>query len=209
MLRLIISIALALFVVLSGAAAGLRWIGHQQTEGQFPLPSTRGCWEDICFFARANVDVLPSVLLENPRIASVNSRPDVTHGDYNEIEFIYTPAGGNPKSVVLYWSPYSYSLVRDATYATNPPLMTLADLLLSLGPPDQVSLADTQGSVILHYSQRGFSVSILPKEFGLSGIRLRPSDPVIAILATPSELDTATTYYPPSWDWHGFGLYLQ
>jgi hypothetical protein len=201
MLRLVISIALVLFVILSGAAAGMRRIGHQQTRGQFPLPSIDGCWDNIC---HQDLTTIEDVLRENPRITRIRHRPNTT----DQIEFTYTPAGNNPIRVVIHLGQYNtYSLTRDATYATNPPLMTLADLLLSLGPPDLVSMPGYD-SVLLTYSRRLIFVLIQPSEIAPSGMRLRPGDPVIGLNMMGFETRVGPAYYVPMWDWNGFGLYL-
>jgi hypothetical protein len=203
MLRLLTTLSLLLFIGFTLAIAALRWIGQQQDQSHFPLPDANGCWEHICLSEPDTKEGVIAVLGENPRISSITA-PDQTVLGYHQINFIYI--GVYPQVVRLLWLPdYNYKLMRVSTDASNPPLMTLGDVLADLGTPDRVDSQGTHQSY-LEYFEYGLIIAVQHRDFGPYGMRIRPNDPVTSLWQFP--LDAEFALYPTAWEWHGFGLYL-
>jgi hypothetical protein len=204
-------IGLAIIVVwaaLALAAAGTRGLGHLRAAEAFPLPSEDRCWQGLCFLE----------IRREAAADALNTLPDVLPGSAHDLRdtrisgeyivlFRYAPGGTGYIPVLFYWNAHSYNLMSNWLRRGSPALMTLGDVLVQAGPPEEVGLV--AGEIELDYPARGLSIMVVPAGFGPDWARVTAASPVTVLFVVGPDLAISRerTYSPPSRAWQGFGVY--
>ncbi len=195
-------------VVCALLIGGARWIGHWAAPDVVPLPTSDGCWLDVCPF-RLPLGAFTDALDAAPGVVPGSAQfiPDeYATGADQVVAYRYAPDHAAPQSLVLLPGTDRYVIERDWRSAAA--MMRLGDLVAAFGPPERVRLSPPD--VLLDYDARHLSVAIYPRATAYyDWVRLTPRDFVVRFSVTNPDhaAGSDVVYYPPSRRWQGFSLY--
>ena len=185
----------ALFATLLVLIGGTRWLAQRSARGPvFPLPQADACWIDLCPLDQSVEDFV-TALEGHPDVV-----PGTVHtldsGDYGQVVVQFAYLGG------AYWKMLVGLDGRSYTLAADRPLLSLGDVLITLGAPQRITF--TARLALLHYP--GLDVSVEPAPHYWRWLHLDPHDPVIRLQVVRAN-SGAPVYDRDAVHWRGLGVY--
>jgi hypothetical protein len=201
-------VVLLLFLLL--LASGLRWLTQRGAYKTFPLPDQDGRWSGISFWdwKYLNTQSIQDKLETSPNIlpGSVEQQR-VTLGQ--AFAFTYVVRGRpQPVTVTISWPLVEYYVLEAGWRSMERvPLLRLDDLIVALGPPDQ--LGPMGHTAILAYRTRQLYAEIVPAESDQGRmVRLMPEDSVTRLWVIKPDTVARTLRFDLPWHtWAGFTAY--